>query len=161
VGEEPRAAAPGPPPLTPFGLMLHHDGRWSHEGAPLQNRKLRALFDRSVRYLLGEQKFVVQVQRFRGEIEVQEAAFFVRDFEPCSGEIALSDGSREPLDVASLGVSPLDGALLCRIKRDLVAEGLLARFHHAAHADFLGTVEAAADGMAARIAGELHRLPPL
>ena len=26
---------PGAPPLRPFGLVLHHDGRWSHEGQPI------------------------------------------------------------------------------------------------------------------------------
>ena len=29
--------AGGPPPLRPFGLVLHHDGRWTHEGIPIQN----------------------------------------------------------------------------------------------------------------------------
>ena len=42
---------PGPPPLRPFGLVLHHDGSWTHEGVPLLNRRLRAAFDRAVRYL--------------------------------------------------------------------------------------------------------------
>ena len=124
-------SAPGPPPLAPFGLVLHHDGRWTHEGVPVRNPRLRAVFDRSVRYLPDEGKFVVQVGRFRGQIEVEEAAFFVRELDPETGEVRLSDGSREPLDVGSLHGSPRDGALLCRVKRDVVPDGLLARFHHA------------------------------
>ena len=68
--DPPRTA---PPPLTPFGLRLHHDGRWTHEGMPLLNRKLRAAFDRSVRYLPDEAKYVVQLRHFRGEIDVEEA----------------------------------------------------------------------------------------
>ena len=67
----------GPPPLQPFGLRLHHDGRWSHEGQPILNRRLREHFDKSVRYLPDEGKFVVTLRAFRGEIEVEEAAFFV------------------------------------------------------------------------------------
>jgi hypothetical protein len=76
------APVPGPPPLRPFGLVLHHDGRWSHEGVPIRNRRLRAAFDRSVRYLPDASVFVVQLGRFRGQIEVEEAAFFVRAFDP-------------------------------------------------------------------------------
>jgi hypothetical protein len=151
----------GPPPLAPFGLVLHHDGSWTHEGQPLRNRKLRALFDRSVRYLPEEGKHVVQVKQYRGEIEVEEAGFFVRAFDPAAGVIALSDGSEETLDVATLHVSERDGALLCRVKPDLVAGGLLARFCHAAQAEFMNAVEQSDAGSAVRIAGELLPLPPL
>jgi hypothetical protein len=151
----------GPPPLAPFGLVLHHDGHWTHEGQPVRHRKLRALFDRSVRYLADEGKYVVQVQRYRGEIEVEEAAFFVREFDAASGQVALSDGEREALDVSSLEPSDRDGALLCRVKFELAAGGLLARFSHAAQAEFMNAVEAGGEGAAVRIAGELHSLPPL
>jgi len=161
VSEPEVAPRGGPPPLTPFGLVLHHDGRWTHEGQPVRNRKLRALFDRSVRYLPEVGKFVVQVQRFRGEIEVEEAGFFVRAFDPGSGILSLSDGCSEPLDVASLRVSERDGALLCRVKRGLVAGGLLARFHHAAQAELMNAVEDSGVNGVLRIAGELRPLPPL
>ncbi len=124
----PTAAHRGPPPLRPFGLVLHHDGRFTHEGAPIRNRKLRERFDRSVEYLPDEGKYVVRLGRFRGQVEIEEAGFFVRAVDLERGEISLSDGSREPLDVASLHESPIDGALLCRVKRELVAAGLLARF---------------------------------
>jgi hypothetical protein len=161
VAERPARLRRGPPHLAPFGLVLHHDGSWSHEGQPLTNRKLRALFDRSVRYLPEEGTYVVQVQRYRGEIEVEEAGFFVRSFDPATGAIALSDGSEESLAVASLGTSERDGALLCRVKRELVAGGLLARFQHAAQSEFMNAVEAGSAGTAVRIAGALQPLPPL
>lgn len=95
----------GPPPLRPFGLVLHRDGSWTHEGRPITNPRLRRLFDRSVRYLPDEDKFVVQVGRFRGQIEVEEAAFFVRATDLERGTVQLSDGSEEPLDPATLSVS--------------------------------------------------------
>jgi len=161
VGEPPGRKRRGPQPLVPFGLVLHHDGSWTHEGQPFRNRKLRALFDRSVRYLPEAGKYVVQVQRYRGEIEVEEAGFFVRNFDPATGAISLSDGSEEPLDVASLCLSERDGALLCRVKRGLSEGGLLARFHHAAQAEFMNAVEESGAGSAVRIAGELKPLPPL
>jgi hypothetical protein len=154
-------AAPGPPPLRPFGLVLHHDGRWSHEGAPIRNARLRAAFDRGVRYLPEAGVFVVQLGRFRGQIDVEEAAFFVRWFDAPTASLALSDGSFEPLEVASLHVSPRDGAWLCRVKRDLLAGGLLARFSHAAQAQILDAVEADASGAFLRCGDRTLRLPDL
>jgi hypothetical protein len=151
----------GPPPLRPFGLRLHHDGRWSHEGQPIRNRRLREHFDRNVAYLPAERKFVVRLRHFRGEIEVEEAAFFVRSFESGSGRIGLSDGSDEALDPATLALSPRDGALLCRVKRALVPGGVLARFGHGPHAELMQAVEEQGDGLALRIAGVLHPLPEL
>lgn len=154
-------ARPGPPPLRPFGLRLHHDGRWSHEGQPILHRRLREHFDRSVRYLPAERKFVVTLRHFRGEIEVEEAAFFVRSFDAASGRIALSDRSEEPLDPASLALSPIDGALLCRVKRDLAPEGLLARFCLGAHAELMQAIEEGEGGLVLRIGGERHPIPAL
>ena len=152
-------AKPGAPPLHPFGLRLHHDGRWSHEGQPILNRRLREHFDKSVRYLPDERKYVVTLRHFRGEIEVEEAAFFVRAFDAASGRIALSDRSEEPLEPASLTLSPLDGALLCRVKHALAPGGLLARFQQGAHAELMQAVEEQGNGLVLRIAGELRPLP--
>jgi hypothetical protein len=151
----------GPPPLRPFGLRLHHDGRWTHEGEPIRNRRLREHFDRSVRYLPAERKYVVTLRHFRGEIEVEEAAFFVRSFDAATGRITLSDGSEEPLDPASLSLSPRDGALLCRVKRTLAPEGLLARFAHGAHAALLQAVEEENGSLVLRLAGRAAPLPDL
>ena len=152
----------GPPALRPFGLVLHHDGHWSHEGVRLLNRRLRAAFDKGVHFLPDQDCFVVQLGRFRGQIEVEEAGFFVREFEPGSGRIRLSDQSWESLDPASLRPSSLDGALLCRVKRDLTASGVLARFDHSAQADLLLAVEETADGVfQLRVGGNLQLLPGL
>lgn len=155
------AAPPGPPPLRPFGLRLHHDGRWSHEGQPIRHARLRAAFDRSVRFLPEEGKYVVQLGPFRGEIEVEEAAFFVREVDLAAGEVRLSDGTREALDPATLRVSPRDGALLCLVKRALAPGGLAARFLPAAQSELLQAVEETGEGPALRLAGALRTLPPL
>jgi hypothetical protein len=151
--------ASGPPPLRPFGLVLHRDGRWSHEGQPIRHARLRAAFDRSVRWLPDERAYAVVLGRFRGRIEVEEAAFFVRGFDAASGEIALSDGSREPLDAASLRLSPHDGALLCDVKASLAPGGLPARFTHAAHAELLAAVEEGVRGPRLRLRGASVALP--
>jgi len=149
------------PALSPFGLRLHHDGRWSHEGEPILNRRLREHFDRSVKYLPDERKFVVTLRHFHAEIEVEEAAFFVRSLDAPSGRIALSDRSEETLEPATLALSPIDGALLCRVKRPLAPEGLLARFTHGAHAELMQAVEETPDGPALRIVGALYLLSKL
>ena len=150
-----------PPQLSPFGLVLHHDGSWTHEGHPLTHERLRTAFDRGVRWLPAERKYVVQLGRFRGEIEVEEAAFFVREVDLAGGEVALSDGSRAPLDTASLRPSPLDGALLCTVKRDLAEGGLPARFTHAAQSELLAAVADAPSGPVLVVGGRTTRLPPL
>jgi hypothetical protein len=163
-GEPPPASEAEPsgvPRLAPFGLRLHHDGRWSHEGQPILNRRLREHFDRSVRYLPGERKFVVTLRHFRGEIEVEEAAFFVRCFDAASGRLALSDRSEETLEPASLALSPIDGALLCRVKRALAPEGLLARFSHGAHAELMQAIEEGEGGLVLQMAGGRHPISRL
>ncbi len=160
-GEAPGDGRRGPPPLRPFGLVLHHDGRWSHEGVPLLHRRLREVFDRSVRFLPAEGRYVVQLGRFRGQIEVEEAAFFVRDFDAETGRIGLSDGSSERLDAATLRASPRDGALLCAVKLGLVSGGLSARFSHAAQSELLHAVEETPEGACLRVGGALLPLPGL
>jgi hypothetical protein len=140
-------------------LKLHHDGRFTHEGDPISHRKLREHFDRSVEYLRAEAKYIVRLKHFRGEIEVQEAAFFVHEVDLMTGELRLSDGSREILDVSTLSTSSIDGALLCRIKRDLAAAGLPARFSHAAQADFLQAIEEGDSGYVVSIGGRKERCP--
>lgn len=151
----------GPPPLRPFGLVLHHDGRFSHDGEPILNRRLREHFDRSVEYLPDEKKFIVRLKHFRGEVEVQEAGFFVREVDFERGEVALSDGTREPLDLSTLSSSEIDGALLCRVKPTLVAEGLLARFSQAAQADLLQAVEPDADAFVIVLGGTRIPFPEI
>jgi hypothetical protein len=147
--------------LRPFGLVLHHDGVWSHEGEPILNDKLRCHFDRSVRYLPRERKFVVELGRFRGQIEIEEAGFFVREIDLETGQIRLSDRSSEPLKVATLHVSSRDGALLCRVKQDLEPAGLLARFTHSSHSVLMNALDEAASGPVLRIGGISTPLPDL
>ena len=154
-----QAPTAGPPPLRPFGLVLHYDGSWSHEGHPILNRRIRRAFDRGVRYLADEEKFVVQLGRFRGEIEVEESAFFVSEIDVGQGRLRLSDGSCEVLDVSSLSLSERDGALLCRIKVGLRAGGIPARFRHAAQAELLARVEPMGDAYGIRVLGQWSRLP--
>ena len=104
---------------------------------------------------------VVQIGRFRGQIEVEEAAFFVRSYDPATGEMRLSDGSCEPLAVEPLRPSTIDAALLCRVKADQAPHGLEARFAHSAQAELLLAVEETPAGLRLRVAGALSPLPEL
>ncbi len=158
------AAAGGPPPLRSFDLVLEHDGSWTHEGLPFRNRKLREKFDVSVRFLPGEgpdgtDAHVVQIGRFRGLIDVEEAGFFVEDLDLAEGTVRLSDLSTDVLDVSSLTTSPIDGALLCRVKRHLAPEGVLARFTHRAQSEFMNAVDD--EGTGIEVAGRRIELPAL
>jgi len=45
---DPSPADPGPPPLRPFGLVLHRDGSWTHEAVAITHPRLRAAFDQVV-----------------------------------------------------------------------------------------------------------------
>jgi len=145
----------GPPPLRPFGLVLHRDGRWSHEGVPIAHPRLRAAFARSVRYLPEERKYVVQLGRFRGQIEPEEAAFLVTAYDATAGRLQLSDGTSEPLDPETIEASPFDGAWLCRVKPHLEEGGLLARFTQAAWAELLHASEERAGRVLLRV-GDAH-----
>jgi len=150
----------GPPPLRDFGLVLHHDGSWTHEGQPFRNRRLREKFDRSVCYLAEEAGvYVVQIGRFRGLISVEEAGFFVEDIDLSRARVRLSDATTDTLDVATLVISAIDGALLCRVKRNLAKQGLLARFSHRAQAEFMNAVDDAGTGI--EVGGETVSLPAL
>ena len=77
---------------------------------------------------------------------MQEAAFFVREYDADRGAVRLSDGSEESFEPTSLHWSKIDEGYLCFVKRDLEPEGLLARFTHSAHAQLLDAVEEGEDG---------------
>ncbi len=123
---------------------------------------MREKFDRSVRFLPEEEKFVVQVGHFRGEIEIEEAAFFVRSIDLEGGCLNLSDGSREALDPATLHWSKIDAALLCRISRSGTSLLVVARFDASAHAELLLAIDEVEDGgLELCLGGVVHRLRTL
>ena len=103
---------------------------------------------------------MVQVGHFRGQIDIEEAGFFVRSVDLEQGQIVLSDGSLESLRLETLRPSPIDGALLCRVKEGLAAGGLPARFSHSSQADLLGGAHAEGAAVFVVLAGQRHCLPP-
>ena len=70
-------------------------------------------------------------------------------------------GEAEWIPESLLRASPRDGAFLCRVKRALAPEGLLARFSHAAQSELLCAVEETRQGPRLRSGGALHALPSI
>jgi hypothetical protein len=137
-------ALSGPPPLAPIGLVLRRDGSFWHEGVRVTHAKLCAAFLAGVRWAEAEQTFVVQLQNFRGWLDVEDTAFFVNAYDVESGEIELSDRTRETLAAASLRVDP-DEVLRCTVKGRFDA-----RFTRAGQALLLDALEADGDALVLR-----------
>jgi hypothetical protein len=113
--------------------------------------KLCAAFLAGVRWAEAEQTFVVQLQHFRGWLEVEDTAFFVNAYDVETGEIAVSDRTREPLDAATLRVDA-DEVLRCTVKGRFAA-----RFTRAGQALLLDALDVDGDAFVLR-AGDA-RLP--
>lgn len=114
------------------GLVLAADGRFLHDGTPIEHPGIERAFHRGLerapdgRYLL----------RFGDDwayVTVQDAPYQVRRALPREGAVwlDLDDGSTEPLAPATLAASA-DGVLYARVKGDH-----RARFSRQAQADLL------------------------
>jgi len=124
--------------------VLRRDGSFWHEGVRVTHPKLLAAFRAGVRWAEHEGTFVVQLGRFRGWLEVEDTAFFVDGYDADTGEIDLSDRTREPLDAASLRVDPDEG-LRCTVKGRFDA-----RFTRAAQEQLGEALEAEGDAIFVR-----------
>jgi len=109
--------------------------RFRHEGQIVTHQRLHRVLLRGVRFLEEEGVFVVQVGPYRGQIEVEDTAFWVVAYDPESGEIELTDGSSERLEARTLSLDP-DDVLRCRVKGRFPA-----RFTHAGQAHLLDALE--------------------
>ena len=126
---------------------------FEHEGVRVTHPKLAAAFLRGVRFADEEGVFVVQLGRFRGQIEVEDCPWWVTSYDPQSGHIQLTDGSAEPLAAASLRVDP-DEALRVTVKGRFPA-----RFTRAGQAHLLDAVEFR-DGIPVLRSGSRHHALP-
>jgi hypothetical protein len=96
--------------------VLRRDGSFWHEGVRVTHPRLHAAFRSGVRWSEEERTFVVQLGRFRGWLDVEDTAFFVDGYDAATGELELSDGTREPLDASTLRADP-DDVLRCAVKQ--------------------------------------------
>jgi len=117
--------------------------------------RLARAFRRGVRFAEAEHTFVVQVGPFRGWLDVEDTAFFVDGYDQRTGELALSDETREPLDAASLRADP-DGVLRCTVKSRFPA-----RFTREAQAELFDAVEDEGDQLLLRAGSRRVPVPGL
>jgi hypothetical protein len=117
--------------------------------------RLHAAFLSGVCWAEAERTFVVQLGRFRGWLDVEDTAFFVTAYDAATGELELSDRTRESLEAASLTVDP-DDAFRCTVKARFAA-----RFTRAAQAHLLDALEVDTDGVVVRAGTARLRAPGL
>jgi hypothetical protein len=114
-------AAPDPDALellrSRSGLSIDAEGRFLHRGEPVTHaRTLEVLWSSLTR--ADDGRYLVRIGRERAWVDVEDAPYAVRGVEPAgSGPpvLHLSDGTREPLDPATLAVDSA-GVLRCRVK---------------------------------------------
>ena len=130
--------------LRESGLRLDAEGRWWHEGQPVEHPRLsRALH----RWLdrLDDGRHVVRLEGERyAHVEVDDAPYVVRSLRPGRDgeiELLLSDGSREPLCPSGVCVGG-DNALYCTVKGGRFE----ARLSRPAHYALAARVEESGDG---------------
>jgi len=115
--------------------VLRAAGHFEHDGQRITHPGLHAAFLRGVRFVDDPGVFVVQVGHFRGQIEVEDTPWWVVLYDSDTGEIELTDRTREPLRSETL-VPDADGALRCGVK-----ERFAARFTHAGQALLLDAAD--------------------
>lgn len=112
------------------GLSIDDEGRFLHRGEPVTHARTLEVLWRSLERA-PDGRWLVRVGRESGYVEVAETPYVVRGIVDDSGggapALLLCDGSREPLDPATLRIGA-DGVLRCTLRR-----GAAARFGRAAH----------------------------
>ncbi len=78
---------PGPPPLRSLGLVLHRDGRFTHEGhADSQRRECARPSSAVCTSCPPRASTSCRLGHFRGQLDVEECGFFVRGVDLASGK---------------------------------------------------------------------------
>jgi len=111
------------------GLSIDAEGRLLHRGEPVTHARTLEVLWRSLERA-PDGRYLVRIGRESAYVQIDDAPYGVRGVieDPAGGtpSILLSDGSREPLDPATLAVGT-DGVLRCVVKG-----GHPARFGRAA-----------------------------
>ncbi len=110
------------------GLSIDAEGRFLHRGEPITHARTLEVLWRSLERA-ADGRYLVRIGRESAYVELEATPWVVRGvLEGPAGApvLLLSDGSREPLDLATLAVGA-DGVLRCEVKG-----GHAARFSRAA-----------------------------
>ncbi len=101
------------------GLSIDDEGRFLHRGEPIAHARTLEVLWRSLEPAAGG-RWLVRVGRESAYVQVAETPWIVRGVDVGDGTSApallLPDGSREPLDPATLRVGE-DGVLRCAVSR--------------------------------------------
>jgi hypothetical protein len=128
---------------TQSGLAIDDEGRFLHRGEPIRHARTLEVLWRSLARV-PDGRWMVHIGRESGYVEVRETPFVVRAVGGLApGEepwLVLADGSREPLDPATLRVGA-DGVLRCAVRG-----GEPARFSRAAHVALGSALDEAPEG---------------
>jgi hypothetical protein len=112
-------------------IRLDREGRWFHEGDPIENPRIIRLFNRIVTRTEGGTWLLV-AGRSSYPIQVEDTAFFVESID-LTGDpplVALSDGSEEPLDASTVNYRPV-GRLYCSVKGGAFRARFTRALYHA------------------------------
>ncbi len=126
-----------------YSIRFGRDGEWYSDGERIANRRIAALFSRSLRRR-PEGGFMLQVGDESASVEVENTPFVIRaiDGNPEEGFVAvLNDESVETLDLQTLRVDD-DNAFVCNVK----GGEFEARLLRPAHYQLARWIRPAADG---------------
>ena len=148
------------PSSFPFGLSRETtirrsaDGRWFHDGEPVENQKLARAFDRWVERA-EDGRFCLKNDINWAYFELEGAPYFVRAVrvDGPTARLLLSNDREVPLDARSLREGE-DGALYAD-----VGEGLTAQFDRHAAMQLGELLEEDAEGPFFRV-GDVRVRPP-
>jgi hypothetical protein len=99
------------------GLSIDAEGRFLHRGEPITHARTLEVLWRSLERA-PDGRYLVRIGRESAFVTLEETPFAVRGvLDGPAGDpwLLLSDGSREPLDPATLAVGK-DGVLRCSVK---------------------------------------------
>lgn len=141
-------------------ILLDEEGRFTHEGDPIENERLRALFHRSVDRTPGG-TWILRIPPFVYPIAVADTPYHVRSLRLAGDEadgaggapvwLRLSDDTEEPLDPATLAYDARRG-LSCAVKGGRFRARLCRPAFHAL-CDRLEEEEATGGGLWLRLPG--------
>jgi uncharacterized protein len=130
-------------PLPPCMIFVAKDGKWYHEGAEIIHRPIFLWLIQSLEKD-EEGNYIVNLNNQRCILEVEDTPLVVQQVdrgstgqtEPDQLLLVLNDESSEPLDPATLRISP-ENVLYCTVK----AAGFPARFLRPAYYQIAESIE--------------------
>ena len=103
--------------ITSGAIRFGKDGRWYCDDEPIPNRAICQLYSRTLR-VLPDGRARLELGEDKADVLIEDTPWVVTEVDrgPAGAfTVALSDGTREPLDPASLRTSA-DHVLYCRVK---------------------------------------------